>query len=218
MEPTMHPDGTRLLADTEIGDEWLASSQAYRTALLLSLPGMLAIFFLPMTQFIVFTIALCASMLLIANRKLAIKRMDTGRISLARGHPWHDEETTGETTVSVLDMDGVWQALPNGARIFAMKDPILGKTLLRNGDSDGKVLVRMLEAGSAFITLLNMAQALAQAQDLEIGAADPFEVARDRENTAEGMLEREWENTDEGGIEYEPGALIRALKRKTSGE
>ena len=59
--------------------------------------------------------------------------------------------------------------------------------------------------------MINLAQALANAQDLDVDEVDSFEAARDREDTAEGLLEREWMDTDEGAVDYEPGAILRAF-------
>ena len=47
---------------------------------------------------------------------------------------------------------------------------------------------------------------------------DEFEAAREREKTAEGVLDREWLDTEEGTLEYEPGALLRAFKQSKNGE
>ena len=63
------------------------------------------------------------------------------------------------------------------------------------------------------MAIINMAQALANAQDRGENEADSFEAARDREETSEGILEREWMDTEEGSIDYEPGAILRAFKR-----
>jgi len=47
---------------------------------------------------------------------------------------------------------------------------------------------------------------------------DSFEAAREREETSEGVLEREWLDTEEGSIDYEPGAILRAFKRSKDSE
>ena len=73
-------------------------------------------------------------------------------------------------------------------------------------------------ASSDLITTVNMAQALARAQTREEGDDDEFEAAREREKTAEGVLDREWLDTEEGALEYEPGALLRAFKQSKNGE
>ena len=53
----------------------------------------------------------------------------------------------------------------------------------------------------------------ANAQDREEGSEDSFEAARERETTGESLLDREWMETEEGAIDYEPGAILRAFKR-----
>jgi hypothetical protein len=91
---------------------------------------------------------------------------------------------------------------------------MLDRTLLRDGDSEGDVLVRWEgEADPKVLAIINMAQALANAQDRDEGSVDAFEAAREREETAEGILEREWMDTEEGAVDYEPGAILRAFKR-----
>ena len=73
-------------------------------------------------------------------------------------------------------------------------------------------------AFSDLITTVNMAQALASAQNRDEGAEDEFEAAREREKSAESVLDREWLDTEEGALEYEPGALLRAFKQSKNGE
>ena len=66
-------------------------------------------------------------------------------------------------------------------------------------------------------TIINMAQALANAQDRGEDDVDSFDAAREREETGEGLLEREWMDTEEGAVDYEPGAILRAFKRTLDG-
>ncbi|HJM41639.1 MAG TPA: hypothetical protein QF514_05390, partial [Candidatus Thalassarchaeaceae archaeon] len=68
------------------------------------------------------------------------------------------------------------------------------------------------------VPIINMAQALANAQDRGDDEVDSFEAAREREETSEGVLEREWLDTEEGSIDYEPGAILRAFKRSKDSE
>ena len=75
----------------------------------------------------------------------------------------------------------------------------------------------ILEIQSSVIAIINMAQALANAQDRGEGDIDSFEAAREREDTGEGILEREWMDTEEGAVAYEPGAILRAFKRTLDG-
>ena len=94
------------------------------------------------------------------------------------------------------------------------KDPLLNRSQLRNGGPDGDVVVHWNgEADERIIALINMAQALANAQDRDEGEEDDIEAAREREETGESLLEREWMDTDEGSVDYEPGAILRAFKR-----
>jgi hypothetical protein len=60
---------------------------------------------------------------------------------------------------------------------------------------------------------------LANAQDRDEDEIDSFEAAREREESGEDLLEREWMETEDGSIDYEPGAILRAFKRsKDSGD
>ena len=63
-----------------------------------------------------------------------------------------------------------------------------------------------------------MAQALANAQDRDENDIDSFEAAREREESGEDLLDREWMETDEGAIDYEPGAILRKFKRSKDSE
>ena len=138
-------------------------------------------------------------------------------ISISSGHPWHDLEGGDKTTVYVLSEGSQWVALEPNTRLVPTSDPLLNRTLLRNGDLDGEVLVRWDgEADPKILAIINMAQALANAQDRNEDDADSFEAARDREEAAEGLLEREWMNTEEGAVDYEPGAILRAFKRSVN--
>ena len=95
---------------------------------------------------------------------------------------------------------------------------MLDLTLLRDGDSEGKILARWGgEIEPSIMTMINMAQALANAQDRDEDEGDSFEAAREREETGEGILEREWMDTEEGAVDYEPGAILRAFKRTLDG-
>jgi hypothetical protein len=101
----------------------------------------------------------------------------------------------------------------------ATRDPILDNILLRDGDSEGKILARWSgDLNQKIVTVINMAQALANAQDRDEDAVDTFESAREREETSEGVLDREWLATEEGAIDYEPGAILRAFKKSKDSE
>ena len=219
------PTGTRPLSDTDVGDQWVDASRLWKRAFLtisiaiLSITGLGWIFSLS-TTLIGLAWAMATGILFIrCIRIISERKLQLDVIALSVGHPWHDAKTTGETTVHVQDLAEQWIALPSGARLVATPDPLLGRTLLRDGDPEGEILVRWLgEADPNLVTLINMAQALSQAQDRAEGADDPFEQARLREESAEGLLERDWLDTDAGSIEFQPGALLRAFKKATSGE
>jgi phosphate/sulfate permease len=147
------------------------------------------------------------------SREISYKKRQLDGIAIASGHPWHDSDDVGDTTVHVLS-ETKWIALEPSARLVVTDDPLLNRSLLRDGDVDGEVLVRWQgTADEKIVAIINMAQALANAQDREEGSEDSFEAARERESTGESLLDREWMETEEGAIDYEPGAILRAFKR-----
>ena len=134
-------------------------------------------------------------------------------IAISVGHPWHDSESVGDTTVHLFN-ESKWVSLDSDVRVVYTKDPILEQTVLRNGDSEGEIIVRWSgDIDLQIVSIINMAQALANAQDRDEDDIDSFEAAREREDSSEGILEREWMDTEEGSIDYEPGAILRAFKR-----
>ncbi len=152
------------------------------------------------------------------SKKLKESREILEVIAVSSGHPWHESVNTDDTTVFVRS-DGSWVALNSDVRLFATEDPLLNRSLLRDGDADGEVLIRWVgQIEPRVLALINMDQALAAAQNRDEDADDEFEEARGRENTAEGVLDREWLDTDEGALEYEPGALLRTFKKSKSGD
>jgi hypothetical protein len=216
------PGDSRLLSETEIGDTWVDVKQmrirSYLLLLLLVIVLQIigGISFLPLLL-IVIVVGFVHGKLVGAR----IVRMKAGLdvIAVSSGHPWHDSEGTAETVVFVRDDEGNWVALEPNVRLVATKDPLLERSLLRDNDPEGEVLVRWSgEADSRIIAIINMAQALANAQDRGEDEGDSFEAAREREETAEGLLEREWMDTEEGAIDYEPGAILRAFKRSKDGD
>ena len=139
-------------------------------------------------------------------------------IAVSSGHPWHDSEGTAETVVFVLDSDEKWVALEPNVRLVSTHDSLLDRSLLRDGDPEGDVLVRWSgDSNPRIIAIINMAQALANAQDRGEDDVDSFDAAREREEIGEGLLEREWMDTEEGAVDYEPGAILRAFKRTLDG-
>jgi hypothetical protein len=213
------PADSRLLSDTEVADSWIDAKRiwmqgGFYCSLIIIAFSTIATMGILQWNLAILIISVTALLVLGQNfRKIVNARGQLDVIAISTGHPWHDSEATGTTTVFVLS-DEEWVALGTEVRIVSTRDPILNRTLLRNGDSEGEVLIRWEdEADSRIVAIINMAQALANAQDRGEDDVDSFEVAREREETSEGLLEREWMDTDEGSIDYEPGAILRAFKR-----
>ena len=214
------PSGARLLSDTEIGDTWVDTKQIWiRSGFLLFLIGIgfIVLHFsevVSVKQILLLMMIITIIIMKINWDKIVQMKGELDVISISSGHPWHDSEGADETTVYVLSEGPQWVALEPNARLVSTSDPLLNRSLLRDGDSDGDVLVRWEgDTDPKIIAIINMAQALANAQDRGEDDTDSFEDARDREATAEGLLEREWMETDEGAVDYEPGAILRAFKR-----
>jgi len=219
------PENSVLLSHTEIGNQWVDTKSQWMIGLfqvvLIGLPLYLLLLGMGVQQPIIpFGILALA---LSIWRFLRIQKTNTQLdfISIASGHPWHHSDDVGDTTVYVLDQENKWIPLATDARIATTPDPLLERILLRNGDSEGEVLARCDTFPFGLVDVIktvNMAQALASAQNRDEGAEDEFEAAREREKSAESVLDREWLDTEEGALEYEPGALLRAFKQSKSGE
>ena len=149
----------------------------------------------------------------------------TGRIQLlnmvaiGKGHPWHPSEEIGDTSVWLGDSEK-WNKIPKGVRLFAQSDPIIERTLLKNNDEKGKVLLTwpyLLDSKlKKVIALVNQALAFQDAQDRLEGQDDPIETARDRETQEFYPVQREWQETTPGSLTPQPGALLRQIKVKSS--
>ncbi len=219
------PGESRLLSETEIGDSWVDAKPIWvRGGLLLLLLaiGLAILQYIGQisTSQILLILAVAALVIMKVNwSRIVMMRGDLDVIAVSLGHPWHDSEGTAETVVFVLDADENWVSLEPNVRLVSTRDPLLDRSLLRNQDSEGEVLVRWNGvADSRIVAIINMAQALANAQDRGEDDVDSFDAAREREDTAEGLLEREWMDTEEGSVDYEPGAILRAFKRSIQGE
>ncbi len=214
------PKGTRLMSDTEVGDQWIDSRQlwirsTYRLIGFGCLIGILSWASNTSLIWLLFVIVIFfemgRTMYDISNRR---KNLDL--IALGIGHPWHDAENIGLSLVYVSNSED-WVELLDGDRVVKTKDPILDSYVLRRHSIDGEMLARWeFEPEDELISLINMAQILAEAQSRDPEAEDPIESAREREKTGESLLEREWEDTEEGSSGYKPGALLRALKKSIS--
>ena len=216
------PGNSRLLSETEIGDTWIDVKQMrIRSYLLLLLLVIVLQIIGGISLLSLLLIMILVGFVLwkLEGERIVRMKAELDVIAVSPGHPWHDSEGTAETVVFVLDSDENWVALEPNVRLVSTKDPLLERSLLRDNDPEGEVLVRWSgEADPRIIAIINMAQALANAQDRSEDDVDSFEAAREREETAEGLLEREWMDTEEGAVNYEPGAILRAFKRSKDGD
>lgn len=218
------PSDSRLLSDTEVADSWVDAKRVWMQSgfyISLSIIPCSIIASIGLIQWIhatLFIVIVILGVLAMSSRKIEAARNQLDVIAISTGHPWHDSEEIGKTTVFVLSGEK-WVSLGTNVRIVATRDPLLDSILLREGDSEGEVLARWDgDMDSNLVAIINMAQALANAQDRGDDEVDSFEAAREREETSEGVLEREWLDTEEGSIDYEPGAILRAFKRSKDSE
>lgn len=214
------PSGSRLLSDTEIGDSWVDARnlwiQSTYPVIASILIGSIAVVAgsIKIDAILPFIVVALSIGLFATSVRISKKRSQLDVIALSTGHPWHDSESTGDTHVHILSEGENWVKLNPETRLIQTTDSLLGKCLLRSGDSEGEIVVRWPQTvDERIIAMINMAQALANAQDRAPDDIDDFEAAREREDTAEGLLEREWMDTETGSSGYEPGAILRAFKR-----
>lgn len=213
------PRGARPMSDTEIGDGWVDSASMWkRCCVLIFSLGLICTLITWIIGDVTVWIAyiLCIILLIINTiNEVSKKRNLLEKIALGEGHPWHDFEGRGKTNVYLMDADESWVKLNPQVRIIVTEDPILSRWMMRKEDVEGDIVVRWNQKPSDhFISLINMAQALAEAQNRGFEEEDPIEQARIREEDEESLLEREWEGTESGSIEYQPGALLRSFKKK----
>ena len=218
------PENTVLLSSTEIGDTWVDVRRQWAIGIFQIILGAISLEILSLIlgfgSALVPVAVLTLALLSWRYQLIKKKQSELDFIAISSGHPWNQSEDVEGAAVFVLDQGEQWIALDNDVRIATTNDPLLNRILLRDGDSEGAILARCDLFPYMFpdvIKIINMAQALASAQNREEGVDDEFEAAREREKTAEGVLEREWLDTEEGSMEYEPGALLRAFKKSKDG-
>ena len=218
------PSNSRLLSDTDVADSWINAKQIW-------MQGGFYLVLIAIVITIVTSLEIIRSnhaVLLIAIAVMAIIRMNVQNTVLAKekldviaistGHPWHDSESVGNTTVYLFN-GTEWVGLDSDIRVVHTKDSILDQTVLRDGDSEGDIVVRWSgDTDLQIVSIINIAQALANAQDRDENDIDSFEAAREREESGEDLLDREWMETEEGAIDYEPGAILRKFKRSKDSE
>ena len=133
-------------------------------------------------------------------------------VAIGDGHPWHPSEEVGEATVWVSDGER-FHRIPDGARLYAMRDPILERTLLKKNDSEGVVLFHwpytLDYQVRKMVSLVNQALALRDAQNRRVGEDDEIEKARNRESGEFYPRERKWLETTDGSMTPKPGVLLR---------
>mgnify|MGYP001406430437 CR=1 FL=1 len=132
-------------------------------------------------------------------------------IAVDDGHPWHPADE-GESTNTRLKNDiGEWIPLPHSAEISLHENIVTGGWTVR--DEEEKVLLNLglgINHSDAINVenYINQALILSRAQEFE---QDPtLRDARIRENSAEGILDREWLDTSPGQVEIEFGQMGRA--------
>ena len=219
------PSNARLLSETEIGDSWIDARKFWVQAIYWIALSMIPCLVLAIFSIIEWNMAILVcvifgmGLVLHTTTKINTTKNELNVIAISDGHPWHDSDGTGKTTVHILSEPNEWVQLKPNARIVSTTDPILDRSILRDGDPEGEVLARWSgQANPRIVAIINMAQALANAQDRGEDDVDEFEVARERETTGESLLDREWMDTDEGSIDYEPGAILRAFQRANDDE
>ncbi len=218
------PGDSRLLSNTEIVDTWVDAKQMWirsgSLALLVAI-GLIGVQYFGMisrNQNLLFMTIVALLFMKLNWDRIAQMKAELDVIAVSPGHPWHDSDSTAETTVFVFSDDKQWVALEPNVRLVSTYDSLLNRNLLRDGDPEGDVLVRWSgDSNPRIIAIINMAQALANAQDRGEDDVDSFDAAREREETGEGLLEREWMDTEEGAVDYDPGAILRAFKRTLDG-
>ncbi len=213
------PHGARPMSDTETGDGWVDSTSMWKRCglLIISLGIVCTLITWILGGLTIWIVYVLCIILLIFNttNDVSKKRTLLSKIALGDGHPWNDFEGVGKTNVYLKDASDSWVKINPEVRIIVTEDPILSRWMVRKEDVEGDVLVHFNQKPSShFISLINMAQALAEAQSRGHEEQDPIEHARDREDDDESLLEREWEDTEAGSIEYQPGALLRSFKKK----
>ena len=128
------------------------------------------------------------------------------------GHPWHPSDEDGDSNTYILDVKGEWVQLPPRSRIQIVSDPILKGWTVRDDDEDEKLHARLGPISVDIVELLEevVNQALILTRTLTEDGDPTLRDARQRENDAEGILERTWMDTTPGQVEIQFGQMGRA--------
>ena len=89
-------------------------------------------------------------------------------------------------------------------------------TRLKKNDMDGKTMLRWQHPPDSItrgiLSLINQALSFRDAQERDFDSEDPIEMAREREELEFYPAERVWEETTQGSLAPEPGALLRKMR------
>jgi hypothetical protein len=135
-------------------------------------------------------------------------------IAVEPGHPWLPKKRGDSANVHILLADDTWKSPALSDRLISQKDPFLGTTIIQPAGIDVERLGTLEHNWSPelvrrWLELVNMALILGDSQQ-NSSDEDPFEQGREREETAEGLLDREWMDTTPGQYQIELGQLRNA--------
>lgn len=140
-------------------------------------------------------------------------------VAIGTGHPWHPSETMENNSVFVSDGE-LWHLIQPKVRISTQSGSGNGRTLLKKNDMDGKTMLRWQHPPDSItrsiISLINQALSFRDAQERDLDSEDPIERARGREELDFYPVERVWEETAQGSLAPEPGALLRKMRTHNS--
>ena len=165
---------------------------------------------------LVFTVSLLPAIHLFwkrSQKRREFKRRMLKSIAVDSGHPWHPDPVGESSDVHLMTVDGVWHTPEPEQRFAAQRDPMLAAMRLVPAIDEGPPLGLLDEEWtdrqvSRWLELLNMTMLLGDAQQRQ--GEDPFDAGREREESAEGFLERQWLDTTPGQLDVELGQLANA--------
>ena len=140
-------------------------------------------------------------------------------VAIGTGHPWHPSEIMENNSVFVSDGES-WHLIPPKVRVSPQSGSGNKSTLLKRNDMDGKIMLRWQHPPDSItrgvVSLINQALSFRDAQERDLGSEDPIERARKREELEFYPVERVWEETTQGSLSPEPGALLRKMRTHSS--
>lgn len=140
-------------------------------------------------------------------------------VAIGTGHPWHPSENMENNSVFVSDGES-WHLIPPKVRISPQSGSGNESTLLKKNDMAGKTMLRWQHPLDPItrrvVSLINQALSFRDAQERDLDSEDPIERARGREELDFYPVERVWEETTQGSLAPEPGALLRKMRNHNS--